>query len=299
MSEIEQYRLVKQRLVDRLSSYFESFAIYDIGSDGGLSNGPLKYLERMPNTIVVSCDIRTADGWSGDINFEEKLKVTQDGRRFLVNGGVGPYRSIMPFYVANKGQVSSLLKANIDQIRDFDANPLRFANKNIINTHVYPLSEIVEGCGHSPDFLKIDIQGMDWAVVRSARDVLAKYTPYLLMETNNQNYYDGQPDFGENIRLAEEIGFQIIDLYPIYNKSPHGRVFTFADILYSHKNALKGDKSAVAKELVRAVAYGKDFLRNIQLALLDLGDNIVNSLMQEKTEIQRRVLTEQEDSHIV
>jgi len=296
---INEYRAIKQELLDKVASRFEYFAIYDVGSDGGIDEGPLKYLEKMPNSFVVSCDIRTENGEVDIDSLVKKPVVRRDERKVLVEGGIGPSRGIMPFYVANKGQVSSLLKSDVESIRCFDGNLDRFRIKSVLRTHVYTLTEVAETTGHAPDFLKIDIQGMEFMVIRSARDILEQNSPYLLVETNNQNYYIGQASFGENVSLAEDLGYRILDMYPIYNSSCHGRVFTFADILYGHRDALRGDQSSIAKEIVRAIAYGKDFLGDIQAAIRGLNDRRVYKLFGDKLALQREIMTETEEMHVV
>jgi FkbM family methyltransferase len=85
-----------------------------------------------------------------------------------LNVGVGPVRGVLPFYRidAQSGRNSF----DLDTVEAFVAAYPAFKIRDSLEIQVLPLSEIIEthADGRYPNFLSIDVEGLDYAILESA-----------------------------------------------------------------------------------------------------------------------------------
>lgn len=119
-----------------------------------------------------------------------------------------------------------------------------------------------------PDFLKIDTQGAELAILQGGERTLRSHLLGLEVEVLFGSLYEGQPRFGDIDGLLLDLGFQTMDLRPSYWKrargaglgGPKGQL-AFADVLYFRtEESLAAVLAAIAdptrrrRKLLRAMA---------------------------------------------
>lgn len=98
-------------------------------------------------------------------------------------------------------------------------------------------SEILPDVGDPRVFLKIDAQGFDVQVLEGAEGVLT-WIHGLQTEVSfrTSSYYEGQPDFAEQIHAFNARGFRVVDFMPV-NKDPDGLCAGSMDCIMARKCA--------------------------------------------------------------
>jgi len=125
----------------------------------------------------------------------------------LIEAGIDDVKeeTIKPFYhMRNDVGVSSLYKPN----KNLDDVVQELSDINVI-----PLSSVLEAIDWNRfdyiDILKIDTQGNDLNVIKSAAKFLDKIV-YIYCEVNCEKYYEGAPAVKEYDDYLESVGFQFI-----------------------------------------------------------------------------------------
>jgi len=147
----------------------------------------------------------------------------------------------LQFYVAREAGKSSTLRPNFDALNVFP-EVQRFATvqeARIPGAQVTTLDAALRESGAAdPDFLKIDVQGAELAVLSGAQACLTESLVAMKVEVGFFPIYSGQclfPDVDEYVR---SYGFQIMDLRRVYWKHKSYADFVgrgqlvFGDALY-------------------------------------------------------------------
>lgn len=147
--------------------------------------------------------------------------------------------AVVPFHLTRRRQCSSIFQPNRALIDNF-INPARFdieeSGKLTVDTldHQLEIAHIDD-----VDFIKLDAQGAELAILKGSVATLAKGVFGLALEVEFAPVYQDQPLFGEVDSFLRSSGFQLFDLKPYYWKrargqrlgGPRGQLM-FADALY-------------------------------------------------------------------
>jgi FkbM family methyltransferase len=166
----------------------------------------------------------------------------------------------MPFYLYKSLGDSSKYLPNQRFIEKFNNG---FGVQRIIDIKSKNLKKIIEDEKiEAIDFLKIDTQGSELEILKSAKNTLNKV---LLVEAEVEftEMYDGQPLIGEFVNYMSQQGFEILYLNRVFQTRQsypgiaRGQI-TFADILFSKKEDRYDDFSEIelAKHVILLSNYG-------------------------------------------
>ena len=208
------------------------FNFIDVGSSGIM---PEVWKKEYINNIVTFDPL--------DINKEKSLTY-YTGKRFHYPIAVFDIPGERDFYICRKSQVSSLLKPNLKILKSyFKKNSSRFDVIKIIKVNCRRLDDVIKEIGMDFDFLKIDAQGADLNVLKSAGSKLSCFKG-LQVECNHIPFYIGDPmmkginDFlvSKNFILEKKISYKkyIKIRKPLWN-----------DCLYINKNITFQEKQFI------------------------------------------------------
>jgi FkbM family methyltransferase len=162
-----------------------------------------------------------------------------DGSRVYINAALHRGEAELTLHLTRSAGTSSLLAPNrafLDRFPEAD----RFDVVRDLPVRVDALDHVLAQSGvRGVDFLKIDTQGAELAILEGARSTLARSVFGVELEVNLAPLYAGQPAFGELDALLRASGFQLMDLRPAYWKRARGARYggpkgqlVFADALY-------------------------------------------------------------------
>lgn len=176
-------------------------------------------------------------------------------------------------YLTEKQQNSSFFKPNMEFLQHFP-KPERF---NIVAEEVFNcrnLDDILSET-ESPevDFIKLDTQGAELAILEGASDTVSRTVFGLEIEVQFAPLYEDSPMFADIDRFLRRLGFDLIDLRPVYWKRTAGaRVgnskgqLVFADALYFRRldrlqgslpaNSPSGQRGKILRCLSICQVYG-------------------------------------------
>jgi FkbM family methyltransferase len=236
------------------------FVVVDVGASGGMSGKwssmevPLRYV-----------------GFEPDEDEYKKLVARADPtRETYLNMGIAGEEGNVDFHVTRMQACSSLLAPN----REFVA-PFRHDDFEVVNTiriAVDTLDHQLENARiPRVDFLKLDTQGSELDILRSASHTLDGVFG-LDVEVEFQPLYRGQPLFGEVNEFLRSRGFECFDLFPRYWKRAAGRRYgshkgqiIFAEALYLRSGAEAlcvasgsptSERARICKSLIICSMYG-------------------------------------------
>jgi len=210
-------------------SYFEKYllTLVDVGASGGILphwRRAEKFLRRL--------------GFEPDTQEFHKLTRSTDRNTIYLNTALHKEKASLDFYCTRKQECSSLFSPNRYFLNAFPA-PDRFDVVEKVKLDTDSLDNQLGQAGVSDvDFIKIDTQGSELAILEGARTALASILG-IEVEVEFSQIYDNQPLFSEVELCLRTRGFQLFDLAPCYWKrakgmrygKPKGQLI-FADALF-------------------------------------------------------------------
>jgi len=245
------------------SSLHERYAarpltLVDIGARGGLQ----------PNWAPARRYLRVI-GFEPDPKEHARLAAAADPRsRVYINAALHRQPATLALNVGRDGGTSSLLEPNLDFLRRFP-DPQRYEVARQVPVQVDTLDRVLPAHDvRDPDFIKIDTQGAELAILEGGREALTRAVFGIEVEVLFAPLYWDQPPFGAIDALLRGHGFQLFDLRPSYWKraagarygGPKGQL-VFGDALYlkaeaSFQRQLEAiaDDDARCSKLLRALS---------------------------------------------
>jgi hypothetical protein len=115
----------------------------------------------------------------------------------------------------------------------------------------------------SPDFLKLDTQGSELAILRGAKDALRRIG-LVEVEVEFVEFYENQPLFGDVVQFMTNEGFELLYLNRVFGarrqmyQGPSRGQLLFADALFGKREDTLGEFSLkqLAKYSVLLCQYG-------------------------------------------
>jgi FkbM family methyltransferase len=187
--------------------------------------------------------------------------------RMVLPVGISNRQGTAVLHVTRKAENSSCQRPANSYLRHFP-QPERFEVTGDATIPVDTLDHALAEAGVTrPDFLKIDVQGHEQAVIDGAAQTL-RTVAGVEIETAFNPIYDGQPHFSEVDTRLRQAGLRLVDLRPAYWKrtarpiSGRGEL-VFADALY-----FADDRRDISRLILCALAYRKfDFALELTDAL--------------------------------
>jgi FkbM family methyltransferase len=238
--------------------------LVDIGARGGLQ----------PNWRAASEHLRVV-GFEPDPAEYARLKAAADPQRFVyINAAVHRARGDLTLNVGREGGTSSIHPPNPAFLNRFP-DPERYAVEKQVTIPADSLDALLAANGiAAADFIKIDTQGAEHAILQGATRTLAGPVFGLEVEVLFGALYEGQSRFGDTDGLLMDAGFQLMDLRHSYWKrakgarhgGPKGQL-AFGDALYfkteeAFQQLLGADaddearRTRLAHALAMALLYG-------------------------------------------
>ncbi len=210
-------------------AYFEKhlLTLVDVGASGGMQphwRRAGKFLRRI--------------GFEPDTQEFHKLMRSTDKNTTYLNTALHKEKARLDFYCTKKQECSSLFPPNGSFLNAFPA-PDRFDVMEKVKIETDSLDNQLRQAGVSDvDFIKIDTQGSELAILWGAHATLADVFG-LEVEVEFSQMYESQPLFSEVESFLRSMGFQLFDLAPCYWKrlegmrygKPKGQLI-FADALF-------------------------------------------------------------------
>lgn len=253
--------------------YFEGLAediyarraltLIDVGARGGLQ----------PNWLQARRHLRLV-GFEPDPTEHARLTGAADaGRTIYINAALGREAREVSLRLGREAGTSSLLPANMEFLRRFP-RPERYDVVEEVRINVDRLDALLARYGIAdPDFLKIDTQGGELAILEGSQDALANSIFGVEIEVQFAPLYLGQPSFGELDDLLRARGFHLFDLRPSYWKRAAGASYggpkgqlAFGDALYLKTEAAL--KTQLQAALAREHDASSKLLRALSVCLL-------------------------------
>ena len=182
----------------------------DVGSVGGVH--PIIH----PLARLSSCLCFEANLDAVTVGF-----VTRDSsfaNMTVCNTAISDSDSRAEFHVTKSEVNSSLLKADEDFIKRYDANG--FIVEKSVRVETSTLDTVVQNVpgsvGKTAEILKLDCQGAEYKILTGAHDVLENQCLALWCEVEFFEVYKGQKSFSDIDRLLRGKGFSLYGLYPNY-----------------------------------------------------------------------------------
>jgi len=215
--------------LNRFLSLAEPLCVYDLGASGG-TPPPFCWL---------------LDGITL-INFEPNTSAEVEGSGRNCNMAIGPH-SLRTLYINRRQTTSSLLPPCEDVVNRYDftkmfpEEPRVFETVSTVPVKTIGLDDGVKNMAlPSPDFLKIDVQGLTLEVLLTGEKTLSESVLGLQAEVEFVETYNGQKTFGAVHEYLEKQNFEIFRLSNLnswrYKTSLPLKMYTgqdvFCDLLY-------------------------------------------------------------------
>lgn len=228
--------------MDVYPSMFENFyhdhplTLIDVGASGGIS----------PHWLEQSRHLRII-GFEPDARAFEQLRSSQDHSTRYLNLGLYSSKREVNFYLTRKQENSSCFEPNQAILGRF-RKPERFNVVTKITIPCNTLDEALREEGISDiDFIKLDTQGSELAILQGASSVLTHSVLGLEIEVAFAELYKGQPLFSDVDSFLRPFGFDLIDFRTVSWKRSVGATvgnskgqLMYADALYlRHPLALR------------------------------------------------------------
>jgi FkbM family methyltransferase len=207
----------------------QPLTLIDIGARGGLQPN---WKQARPHLRVI--------GFEPDPDECARLARTSDPAKTLyINAALHRQPDELTFNLGRAGGTSSLLEPDWDYLNRFP-DPERYQVVKRVALKVDTLDRVLPAHDvRDADFIKIDTQGAELAILEGGRATLAQQVFGVELEVLFGCLYVGQPRFGQLDDLLGELGFQLMDLRPSYWKRARGARYggprgqlAFADVLY-------------------------------------------------------------------
>jgi len=136
-----------------------------------------------------------------------------DPRYHCINKAVSSVEGTVDFYVSTDPACSSLLPYTEDGLKRWLCPPQRkLESKKVIKVEAISLKRFIQDYGIvSVDYLKVDTQGHDLEVLKSAGDAL-KLVKTLVFEVQTTEYelYKGSSKLSDCLQYMNDMGFTMI-----------------------------------------------------------------------------------------
>jgi FkbM family methyltransferase len=213
---IHRFGLRLQRLAERITRRKGEGEIWiDIGAHNGESS--FEYAQQNPSLKVYAVE--------PNLRSVSKL-VGRLPNYFVLPLAIAEQDGSADFYLSAYDQASSLLPFSEDGLRDWDGQDLKTISVSRVPTiRLDTLMELLNV--ESVDFLKIDTQGMDLAVVRSAGQRLKDIAKIRLeVWVGQAPLYVGAPSESQVVGFLEEAGFTLTHSEEQTGGREHNLTFT-------------------------------------------------------------------------
>ena len=159
-------------------------------------------------------------------------------RRIVLRTPLWESNREMDFHLTAKQQASSLFKPNTELFARYPRAE-RVAVNEVRKMRVDTLeNQLREASVEWVDFIKLDAQGAELAILRGAERLMRACVVGLEIEVEFLPLYHGQPLFGEVDAYVRSLGFELFELRPTQwsyaaggNETTRGQI-AFADALY-------------------------------------------------------------------
>jgi FkbM family methyltransferase len=199
--------------------------LVDVGSSGGIA----LHWRAVKNLTVVE--------FEPDARAPEPLR-DWPAKRLLLRTALWESAGEMDFYLTEKQQGSSLFQPNHNIFARYP-KPERVAVRDARRVRVDTLTHQLESAGVEwVDFIKLDAQGAELAILKGAEKFLRHSVSGLEIEVEFLPLYGGQPLFAEVDAFVRGLGFELFELRPTqwhFGKAAHASSrgqLAFADALY-------------------------------------------------------------------
>jgi FkbM family methyltransferase len=181
--------------------------LVDVGASGGVQP---RWREVAPWLRVVGFDA------------DNRAPVGPDRSFTYLRSALYRERARVPFHLTRRQETSSVFVANRPFVDRFPEAE-RFDVVETVELDADTLDAQLRGVGITDiDFLKIDAQGCELAILEGAADCLSKSALGLELEVEFAEVYRGQPLFTDVDALVRRHGFVLFDLQPYYWKRRTG-----------------------------------------------------------------------------
>ncbi len=175
--------------------------LFDIGARGGILQ-PWRLLAKFGYVKLF--------GFEPDSGEIEKLNRNNKFQKNLPFA-LGDEEIEAKFYITSSPPCSSLLVPNIELLRRY-SNAHHFQVKQVGTVQTKRLENLVKEKGLPlPEFLKIDVQGFEYNVLKGAGKLLVSSILCIELEAQLKQIYCGQKTFFEIIQYLEKYNFALCD----------------------------------------------------------------------------------------
>jgi FkbM family methyltransferase len=243
-------KLAKTRIIKFLNEQYPYMKVvmYDLGAAGGIEQ-VYRYLGGLNNFSLI--------GFEPDEKEVEHLK--QSSEISIYPFAIGGDKGSRKLFITNFSHCSSLYPPNEDIIKDYPCADF-FKIIKVQEIEVISIDEFLkENEVAKPDFLKLDVQGAEYEVLRGGSSVIKNSVIGIYLETHLRELYKGQGLFPDIHMMLLDLGFRLI--YKSQS-SPYfaGEVFEL-NVAYVRDIADLDNEERVVKAVLFCVSH-----RNLEFA---------------------------------
>jgi FkbM family methyltransferase len=232
--------------------------LLDIGARGG----SLPWLEFFaPFTTYFGCEPDAAAAAGLSLLLQQKNPWRGC---VIISEAMGTKSGPATLYLTRHPGLSSVLKPNIDVVRDFGLED-EFVIEDTIDVPMITMEAAAEKYGFGDvGFVKLDTQGSELDILKSGAALLADSVQGVFVEVEFRQFYQRQPLFSEVEKFLRRAGFELIGLDSVTRRRTttglrlgySRRELTWAHALFIKKRPHPGgaDEQTLFERLVRQIA---------------------------------------------
>lgn len=153
----------------------------------------------------------------GEVFERIEARARRDRRWIVENCALGAEDSHAPFNVMHDTHFSSFLRPivpDVDQPDLVDGNTIVRTDLVEVRTLETALDRLPSRLAQGGIYLKLDTQGYDLTILRSAGESLSRIAA-LQLELSVKAIYDQAPGFADGVAALADFGFELTGLFPV------------------------------------------------------------------------------------
>lgn len=212
------------------------------------------HLDRLLRTLKINCvidvgahvgefyDVVRATGYAGRIvSFEPvpesfsalQQRASKDSRWRGFNCALGEQRGVVPINLPSSSGFASFLTPNNELMAQFPHAGWIGRQLDVsVQTLDDFLPKLLDGLDNPRLYLKMDTQGWDCRVLEGAHATLAHVLAFQ-SEISAIPIYEGMTDLAESIKFYQQLGFVVVDLFPVSYDMGDLRVIEYDCVMIS------------------------------------------------------------------
>ena len=186
----------------------------DVGARGGMTQ-PWRWLAKLGLVKII--------GFEPDVNEAKRLNEKYPFIKVLPIA-LGNEEKEVPFYITESPHCASCLRPNYELLNRYRLNN-DFIITRTINIQTRSIDNLIqEGILSPPNYIKIDVQGLEYKILKGAEKALANSIVGIELETHLKQIYSGENIFYDIVTYLDKFNFFLCEFRPQGEKKFGGEI---------------------------------------------------------------------------